>query len=181
MDINFKNRVKLLAIGGLLCAMDIVCTRFLSFYTPGAVDRISLQFLPNALAGAVLGPIWGMIICALGDTVGMVINSGGFTFTPLITLACVSRGLIYGLILHNRTVSLSRCAVSVTLVTFIVELGMMPLFLSILYGRGWLVVLLGKLPVRILTIPAYSFVLYTVSRALTRAGITGVIPGRRQI
>lgn len=166
-----KKSVRMLVTGGLLIALDVVCTRFLSFYTPGYVDRISLQFVPNALAGMVFGPLWGMMIAVLGDTVGMLINSGGMQFTPLITLACAARGLIYGLILYKKPLSAIRCITAVAIVTVVVELGMMPVILSILYGKAWMATLLAKLITRIITIPTYGFVLFAVAKGMQRAGL----------
>jgi ECF transporter S component (folate family) len=166
-----RKNVRLLVTGGLLIALDVVCTRFLSFYTPGYVDRISLQFVPNAFAGMVFGPLWAMMITVLGDTVGMLINSGGMTFTPLITIACAARGFIYGLILYKKPVSLARCVVAVAAVTIVVELGMMPLFLSVLYGKAWFATLIAKLFTRIITIPTYGVVLFAVAKGMQRAGL----------
>ena len=167
-------KTKTLVIAGLLIAIDVLCARLLYFYTPGNLDRLSLQFLPNAVAGLLFGPVWGFVVCALGDIVGMFVNPAGMSFMPLITLAAGMRGLLYGLLLHNRRVSLWRCIAAVAAVTAVVELGLMPVFLSILYGKGYLAVLLGKLPVRLITIPTYGAVLFGVLRALSRAKIEGI-------
>jgi ECF transporter S component (folate family) len=166
-----KKSTKFFVLGGLLCALDIICTRFFYFYTPGATDRISLQFLPNAVGGMLFGPLWGGIICVVGDVCGMLINSGGFTFTPLISLACLTRGLLYGIVLHNKSLTFLRCFIAVALVTIVVELGIMPVALSLLYGRGWLAILISKVIPRLITIPAYSLVLFAVARALKRSGL----------
>ncbi|NLM61019.1 MAG: folate family ECF transporter S component [Clostridiales bacterium] len=166
-----KRNVRMLATSGLLIALDIVCTRFLSFYTPGNVDRISLQFVPNALAGFIFGPYWAMVIAVAGDIAGMLINSGGMMFMPLITLACAARGLIYGLFLHKRTITVVRCVLAVAMVTAVVELGIMPLALSILYGKAWSAIVVAKLITRLITIPVYGFVLFSVIKAMQRAGI----------
>jgi len=183
-DFKSKKRAYFIVLGGLLVAMDVLCARFLYFWTPGQIDRISLQFVPNALAGLLLGPVWGMLVCAVGDVAGMLVNSAGMTFMPLITLACAMRGLIYGLILHNRNGSIRitplRCVAAAAAVTLIVELGAMPAFLSILYGRAWFAVLAGKLITRALTIPVYGALLYGIIRALARANIpafSGVVAG----
>jgi len=167
---KMKNNVRLLVMCGLLIALDVVSARFLNFYTPGQTDRISLQFLANAFAGMLFGPVWGALTCVLGDVVGMAINPNGM-FMPLITLACAARGVIYGLVLHKKPVSILRSIVAVSVVTVVVELGMMPVFLSVLYGRAWGVLLIAKLPWRLATIPVYGMILYTVSRAAASAGI----------
>lgn len=162
-------KTRLLALSGLVIALDVVSARFLYFYTPGAVDRISMQFLANALAGAMFGPLWAVVCCVAADVLGMLLNSGGMTFVPLITLACAVRGLIYGLLLHRREPSALRSIVAVGVVTIVVELGMMPVFLSMLYGNGWWATLIAKIPVRLCTIPVYGLIVYSVSRALSAA------------
>lgn len=162
-------RTRLLALSGLIIALDIVSARFLYVYTPGAVDRISLQFLANATAGALFGPVWAAVCCVAADLLGMFINSGGLTFVPLITLACAARGLIYGAILYRRPPTVVRSIAAVGAVTLVVELGLMPLFLSTLYGNGWWATLIVKLPVRLCTIPVYGLIIYSVSRALSAA------------
>ena len=171
---SMKRNVRMLATGGLIIALDVVCTRFLYFYTPGNVDRISLQFVPNALAGLVFGPLWAMIITVMGDVVGMLLNSSGMMFMPLISLACAARGFIYGLFLHKRPLTVRRCVLAVTTVTIIVELGIMPINLSILYGEAWSAIILSKLFTRIITIPVYGFVFYSVAKAMERAGVPAV-------
>lgn len=176
---NNISRTKLLAASGLIIALDVVSARFLFFYTPGMVDRISLQFLANALAGAMFGPLWAAVCCVAADVIGMFMNSGGLTFMPLITLACAARGVLYGLLLHRRELSLPRAILAVGVVTAVVELGMMPAFLSILYGNGWWATLVAKVPVRLCTIPVYGLVIYTVSRALAAARLMPA-PRRRE-
>jgi len=159
-----------LAAGGLLVAIDILCARFLYFYTPGNIARISMQFLPNALGGLLFGPIWGAAICVCGDVVGMLLNSGGLVFTPLISLVCAVRGGLYGLILHKHRVSYPRCLVAVALVIVIAELGMMPVALMLNYGSAWSVMFTGRL-ILLAVIPVYAAVMFAVGRGLERAGI----------
>ena len=177
MNNKAKFSTRMIVSAALLIALDVVLARFLRFYTPGALDRISLQFLPNALAGAMFGPIGGALICVLGDVVGMLINSDGFSFMPLITLACAARGLIYGLVFYKRDVTFPRALIAVAIVTLVVELGMMPVFLSVLYGNAWWATLIGKLPWRIISIPAFAGVLAAVFRALKSAK---VLPRRQK-
>ncbi|MGI6039296.1 MAG: folate family ECF transporter S component [Clostridiales bacterium] len=169
-----KKNVRMLATGGLIIALDVVCTRFLYFYTPGNVDRISLQFVPNALAGLVFGPFWAMLITVMGDVVGMIINSSGMAFMPLISLACAARGLIYGLFLHKRPLTAKRCVLAVAVVTVVVELGIMPINLAMLYGEAWSTIIVPKLLTRFITIPVYGLTLYSVTKAMQRAGVPAV-------
>lgn len=151
-------------------AVDVLCARFLYFYTPGNIARISMQFLPNALAGMLFGPLWGALICICGDTAGMLLNSGGLVFTPLITIVCAARGFIYGLVLYGRPVKPWRCIAAAAIVVVVAELGMMPVALAINYGSKWAAMFVGRL-ILLAVVPIYGVVLYAVARGLERAGI----------
>ena len=156
---------------GLLVAIDILCARFLYFYTPGNIARVSMQFLPNAIGGLLLGPVWGAVVCVCGDVIGMLLNSGGLVFTPLITLVCAVRGALYGLVFHGRKVGALRCILAAGLVVVVAELGLMPIALMINYASKWSLMFTGRL-VLLAAIPVYGVILYVVARALERAGIT---------
>ena len=173
------DRLKKLTWAALLIAADIVFARIFYFYTPGNADRISLQFLANALSGALLGPLWGALSCAGGDVLGMLINSSGMNFMPLLTLSAAVRGLLYGLVLYKKDVSFARTLIAVGLVTLIVDLGMNPVFLAMLYERAWLALLLAKIPVRIVTVPVYAGLLFAVSKGLSHAGIPKKLPAKK--
>lgn len=169
-EIDMNKKIQYLAVGGLLVAVDILCARFLYFYTPGNIARISMQFLPNALSGLILGPIWGAVVCVCGDIVGMLLNSGGLVFTPLITMVCAVRGVLYGLVLHKRKVNILRCILATGLVIAIADLGMMPVALMINYASNWSLMFVGRL-ILLVAIPIYGGILFVVARALERAGI----------
>ena len=77
----------------LLVGLDILFSRFLFVYTPGNIDRISLQFIPNAFAGFLFGPLYGALILAAGDVLGMLVNSVGLPYSPLFTFSALLRGL----------------------------------------------------------------------------------------
>lgn len=173
MSQRTENPLRRLTWAALLVAIDIIAARFLYFYTPGNIDRISLQFIPNALSGLLFGPAWGALTCVAGDMLGMFINPSGMSFNPLITLSAGVRGVLYGLLLYKKDASFRRVLLAVGMVTLVVDLGLNPVWLSIMYGKAWLVVLWAKIPVRLLTVPAYAGVLFAVVRGLANAGIPG--------
>jgi ECF transporter S component (folate family) len=164
-----------MVICALLISMDIVCARFLSV-TPGGLSRISLQFLPDALMGAVLGPVWAMVGCAAADVLGMMINSQGLAYTPLFTLSAAVRGLLYGLMLRKiRGSGRKKAFFAVLSVALVVDLGLNPVWLSIYYGHlAYPAVLASKALTELVIFPArwailaavYHYLMPPLSRSL---------------
>jgi ECF transporter S component (folate family) len=119
----------------MLIALDVIFTRFLSA-TPGGLSRISLQFLPDAMMGALLGPLWAGLGCAAADVLGMLINSQGLAYTPLFTLSALVRGLLYGLMLTKVPGGTAKKTFfGLLAVSLVVELGMNPVWLTVYYGN----------------------------------------------
>lgn len=95
-----KMSVRTVVLLGLLAALTVVCERLLVWQTP--ITRISLAFLPKAIGGALMGPLYEALVCGVSDIVGFFLfpQPGGFNI--LITLASVIRGAIYGLLLYKK-------------------------------------------------------------------------------
>lgn len=64
------NKVNKIVYMGLLIALKVILTRFLSIQTP--IVRIGFGFLPIAVAGIMFGPIFAGI-AAIADILGMII------------------------------------------------------------------------------------------------------------
>lgn len=129
------SRTRKLAVCAMLIAIDVIFTRFLSV-TPGGLSRISLQFLPDAMMGALLGPLWAGVGCAAADVLGMLINSQGLAYTPLFTVSAFMRGFLYGLMLTKIRGGIGRKTFFGLLsVSLVVDLGMNPVWLCFYYGN----------------------------------------------
>ena len=168
-----KENVRNLTFGALLCALDIIFTRFLSVMVPPGLnlDRISLQFLPNALSGMMFGPFWGALICAAGDMLGMAINSGGLSPLPVFTISAATRGAIFGLLLYKKNITYPRALAAMAIISVVVELGMGTAWQVLFYDKGVALILMYKIPVRIVTTFAYSSILLVTTKALRKAGV----------
>lgn len=161
-------KVRKLTNLALLVAMDIVFTRFFSVMLPGNLDRLSLQFLPHAAAGLLFGPFYAAAACAAGDVLGMLVNSAGFAFNPLLTLSAGVRGALYGMLLYKKPVTLWRTLLAVGVVTLVVDLGLNPVWMVFIYNQGYLGILAAKIPVRLIWAPISGVIMYLVFRALDR-------------
>ena len=72
-----------------------------------AETQFSLTVFASALAGILIGPLFGGAACFLGDLVGFIYNAGGFAYLPWIgiSLAAIAflSGLIVGGLKANQT------------------------------------------------------------------------------
>lgn len=164
---NRSKSLKYLAAASLFIALDIVFTRFFSL-TLFLVERFSLQFLATSLCAALLGPWWGMVAAATADVLGMLINSAGASFFPGFTLSAALRGLVYGFVLYNQPVSYKRVLFAEVGVSFGINVMLNSLWLSMLYGKGYLGLLALKVPVRLVWVPLASYLTFICLRALRR-------------
>ena len=130
---------------GLLLAMEIILTRFLSINTP--ILRLGFGFLPIAIAGILYGPLWAGLTYALGDIIGAHLFPTG-AFFPGFTLTAFLTGLVFGLILHGHEVTWKRSLVAAAIVVLVMDLLLNTYWLSILMGKGFL----ALLPTRIMKV-----------------------------
>ncbi len=142
---NSHSNVKRLIITALFIALNIILVRFLKIEMP--MLRIDFGFLPLAIIAIMYGPIWGGIAAILADILGIAINMPpnpffGFTLTYCLT------GLIFGLILYKKEISIPKVTIAVLLVCLICNLCLDTYWLHILYGKA----LVGMLPARILKV-----------------------------
>ena len=127
-----------LCLMGVLVALQIVLARITAIPV-GSWLRIGFGFLPVGIAGYLLGPVWGLVVAAVGDILGTLV------FTPPIiwglVLANALNGLIFGLFLYPRKYSLWRCIVSLVLISLICNFLLNTYFLA---KAGWVAVTDGK-------------------------------------
>lgn len=164
-----KIAARRLTTAALLVALDVIFTRFFSYMVPGSFDRLSLQFLAHGVEGLLLGPVGAGIAAIAGDLVGMLVNSGGMSLYLPLTFSAMLRGVLYGLFLYKKPVAFPRTLLACAVVTLVVDLGLNPFFMSSIYGQAYAVILLAKIPVRLIWAPASAVLLFFVSKSLTKA------------
>ena len=133
-----------IGITGLLMAMDLILSNFFKIQTP--INRISFGFLPSALIGSLFGPLIGGIAGVLTDLVGIFLFSSGTPFFPGFTLSALLGSMMYGFFLHRKEIKLHHVVTVVLLNTLFVNLFLNTLWIRMLQGEAWRVLL----PIRIL-------------------------------
>lgn len=138
---EFKN-VRSLSIMAMLMAITIVLGYF--SIQIGNYIKIGFAAIPHELASIFFGPVAGAIYGAASDIIKYVIRPTG-PFFPGFTISGIASGFIYGLILYKRPYKFHRVLIANILVALIVNLGMNTYWLSILYGKGFMLILPGRI------------------------------------
>ena len=133
-----KNTTQRLIIMAFLIAISVVLTRFCSINTP--ILRIGFGFMPCAIMGIMYGPLWAGAGYAIADVLGMMIFPNGAYF-PGFTLTAFLTGVVYGLFYHNREITIKSSILPNLIVSFVLNLVLDTVWLMILMGQGFLVLL----------------------------------------
>lgn len=157
-----KSMVRMLAHVGLLVALEIVLTRFLSINTLSV--RIGFGFLPMALAGMLYGPLWGTVTGGLSDFLGAILFPMGPYF-PGFTLTAMLMGACFGCFLH-RGASLGRTLAAVAINRIPLSLGLNTLWISVLYGKAFWALVPGRLFQEIVLIPVQIVTIWFLTQKL---------------
>ncbi len=140
-DKQTHNYVSSIVIMGLLIAMDVILTRFLSINTP--VTRIGFAFIARVIAAIVLGPVPAAVAAGISDFIGAIAFPSGAYF-PGFTLTAALFGLIYGLFLHKK-VTPARVVGAVLTSQLVCSLGLNTLWLSIMTGSSFAALFVTRL------------------------------------
>ena len=162
------SKISKLTVGAMLVALQIIFARFIYILTPGNLDRLSFSFIPDALAGFYLGPLYAALYGVCADILGMLLNSAGTTFTPLFTLIAALKGLSYGLFLHKKQLTLKRIICTFVFMTLVFDLGLTPIALMTLYGSSFKAVVIMKIPVQIVFCVVKIVSFYLISKPLSK-------------
>ena len=132
--LEVKN-IRCLAVIAMLLAVSIVVRAYLQIPIPIAENlRIRFDFLPDALAAAIGGPILAVIYGFVGDTLAFLLNPSGAYF-PGYTLSMMLVMLLFSLFFYRRKISIWRVIVSKFLYNA---------FINVLLGSVWSSMMFGK-------------------------------------
>lgn len=165
------SKLKKVILSGILLALVIVLNRFVSIKTPLLV--ISFTFVPIMMSAIWLGPKYSTLIAALGDFIGAILFPFG-TYFPGFTVSPGLTGLIYGMFLYKKQNNemtdkkfIIRLIISNLLVLGIVEIFVVSLWLNMLYGKAYLLVVSSRVVAQVIMFPIRIITIFVLER-LTR-------------
>ncbi len=164
------SKTKKIILSAMLLAVSIVLSRFVSIKTQLLV--ISLNFIPIMLSSIWLGPKYSTLIAALSDLIGAILFPFGSYF-PGFTISAAITGLIYGLFLYKKSEKemkdsefIIRLIISSILALGVVGILLTSLWLNILYGSAYLVVVSSRVLTQVIMLPIQVVTIFVLEKAL---------------
>ena len=153
---------KLLPMMGVLIAIEIVLSRFLSINAWNL--RIGFSFVPIAIAGMLLGPLPAGIVAAVADVLGAILFPTG-PFFPGFTLTAFLTGVIWGIFLYRKQTAL-RILFAVLINQLILSFLLNSLWISVLYGSPFMPLLATRIIQTAILIPVQFIVIGALMKTL---------------
>ena len=113
---EFKN-IRVLAFAGMVTALAIILESF-PIYLLGQSLKIYFSFVVVSLGCACYGPLVGMGVGAVIDTLGFLLSSYGEPYFPGYLITAMLSGLIYGVMLYQRKPTIPRLIVTRLLINY---------------------------------------------------------------
>ena len=169
---EFKN-ISTITCCAMFGAMAIVLGSFASInVTPNL--KIGFGSLPNELVDYLFGPVVGALFGGGMDLVKFMIKPDG-GFMPGFTLNAMLAAFIYGMFLYKRPLSLPRMLAAKLVVAVLVNTILGTYWLSLLNGKGYLVILPARAIKNLIQWPVDSIIFYTVAKTLEKAKVFQLI------
>lgn len=143
---------------GLMAALAVVLG-LVATINIGPYVRIGFSGLPNRIVDCLFGPVTGALFGGALDLIKYFMKPDGpfyfgFTFNAMVA------AVIYGTILYQKKVTVVRVVCAEFLTKAIVNCFLNTLFLSIIYGKAFFVILPLRVIKNIVMLPIDSAILY---------------------
>jgi ECF transporter S component (folate family) len=148
-----------LVLCGLMGALAIALNYTSSFYITPYI-RIGFSGLPNRIIEFLLGPGIGAIFGGVMDILKYITKPDGGAFFFGYTFNAIVAGLIYGSILYKKPVKLWRVFTAELLIKLIVNCGLNTLWLSVMNGKAFMVLLPARLIKNAAFLPVDTAILF---------------------
>ncbi len=161
------SKIKKIILASMLLAILIILNRFVSIKTEVLV--ISFSFVPIMMSSIWLGPKYSTAIALLGDLLGAILFPFGPYF-PGFTVSSAISGLIYGIFLYNDGKEMSnkkliiKLTISSIIQLIVVNIFITSLWIHILYGKAYLVIMTSRAITQIIMIPIHIITIYALEK-----------------
>lgn len=144
-----KSNTLRLVIVALLLGLEVILATFFTVNFAG-IAKIGFGFLPIAMIAILYGPVWAGVAYAIGDVLAWFVKPEGAYF-PGLTLTCFIAGIIMGLFLYKKEITLSRCAICFAVIVIFCDFLLNTFWLHILMDQGFIALLPSRVMKCILT------------------------------
>lgn len=149
---------KNLVLCGLLAALAVVLG-LVATLEIGPYIRIGFSGLPNRVVEYLMGPVAGCIFSGMLDVLKYIVKPTGPFFFGF-TFNAMAAGAIYGCILYKKPVTIKRILAAEFLTKLVVNCLLNTLWISVLYGKGFMAILPLRIVKNAIMLPIDSCILY---------------------
>ncbi len=136
-----------LVLLALMVALNVVLGRLSIQFTP-EIRMSVFGFIPIALAGCLMGPVYGALTGAAGDILNYLLFTHVYgPLFPGYTVVALLSGAWYGFVLYKKEMSWWRAALCIVPVVLVGEMFLNSIWVYIMYSKTFW----AKLPLRLLT------------------------------
>lgn len=152
---------------GLLAALAVILG-YMTTINIGPYIKIGFSGIPNRVVDFLFGPVVGGIFGGVLDILKYIIKPDG-SFFPGFTFDAMLGGVIYGAFLYKKPVKVWRVAAACFLVKLIVNCGFNTLWISMLYGKAFLVLLPARAVKNAIMWPIDTMILVVILGAVEKS------------
>lgn len=160
-----KFDTKMLVTAGLLIALQIILSRFLSINAWNL--KIGFSFTAVFVAAYLYGPVYSAVVAAIADLLGASLFPSG-AFFPGFTLTAILTGIVFGVFLHKQQTPV-RIVAAVLIDQLILGLLLNSYWISVLYGSPYVPLLATRAVQCLIMIPVMYFTISALSKLLARS------------
>ncbi len=163
---EFK-KLKVVVFCGMMAAVAIVLN-YVASINIGDYIRIGFSGLPNQIVCYLFGPAIGTIFGAALDIIKFILKPTG-PFFPGFTISAAAGGLIYGLFLYRRKVTLVRVLLAQITVKIFVNIVLNTLWVNMLYGKAITAILPARIVSNAIMLPIDTIICFLMLTAVERS------------
>lgn len=151
----------------IICALLMAITLVISSFSIviGDYIKIGFSFIASELAYLLFGPVVGAIFGGTVDILAYIVKPTGPYFFGF-TLSAILSGLIYGMFLYKKPISIWRILLVKAIVAVLINMLLGTYWLSLMYGKGFLVLFPLRAIKNLVMLPINSILFYTVAKML---------------
>lgn len=161
-----SERLLRLCMTAVSVAMSVVVCRFLGFTPLDSPVRFDFGFLPIAVIGWLLGPVYSGAGYLAADIIGSFVQ--GYAPNPWIATCKLLTGVVMGLFFKRGRVSFFRTALCFLFINAVVDFLLMTPIFVFMYGWTWGATFATRAVNAALTLPFRIVTFYILARGLRK-------------
>lgn len=157
---TYQMNLRKYTLMGILVAMEIVLSRFLSIQTWNL--KISLSFVPIVAAAMLFGAMEAGTVAVIADIIGALLFPTGVYF-PGFTVTAFLTGFLFGAFLEKKT-SFIRVIMVVLLTQIAISLFLNTLWIAVLYQVEYWPLFITRIKQTVVMIAVQTAVIWALSK-----------------